>query len=326
MISSWYNAGIKIAAVEGKQLANATDLPLAQAQAFIQKIRNALDELAILPLGAELLEELRTSNKKCTIFSSDAAYYGAGPVCVMDPQTVEADAARRIKPFRAPQASFVKALNQWQSKAPSNEAMKKRGGFLSKRGRGGPSSVMQPPPRLMVPGEPRSNMSSNVYSRELNRIITASNMDRKMVATLAGVSLYELTQMEEGTLEVSNDVYIKLAMLLYPFLTPGPGSDSAIRFASIDDEPDFIILGHELIHGWRMMKGMRITDRNAFSWEEEAMTTGIPPFTNFKYTENKLRIQLCGSPLRRNYPGAQPMSSMAMDANQGCQVRKEDPH
>ena len=168
-------------------------------------------------------------------------------------------------------------------------------------------------------------MSATVYSRELNRIITASGMPRKMVATLVGVSLLDLTHMEEGTKEVDNDTYIKLATLLYPFLTPGPGSDSAIRFAPIAEEPDFLLLGHELIHGWRMMTGMRITDDNNFSWEEEAMTTGIPPFVNFKYTENKLRAQLCGSPLRRDYPGAQPLSSAAKGINQHCQVRNEDP-
>ena len=139
-------------------------------------------------------EEFRTCGKKCTIFAANSLWLSAGPVCVMDPQTVQADADRRIKPFRSPKKAFVKALQKWQDAAPSDQAMKRRGSFLSSRGAKTKTTVntgpaLQPPPRLVVPGEPKMTMSATVYSRELNRIITASGMPRKMVATLVGVSL-----------------------------------------------------------------------------------------------------------------------------------------
>ena len=54
------------------------------------------------------------------------------------------------------------------------------------------------------------------------------------------------------------------------------------------DDPGFIILGHELVHVWRMVTGVRIFQGG---WEEEAMTTGLPPFLNMEFSENKLRAR-----------------------------------
>jgi hypothetical protein len=58
-----------------------------------------------------------------------------------------------------------------------------------------------------------------------------------------------------------------------------------------------VMLGHELIHAWRMMTGRRIVARG---WEEEMMTVGLGPGADLPFTENKLRSE-AGHPLRTSY-------------------------
>ena len=38
-----------------------------------------------------------------------------------------------------------------------------------------------------------------------------------------------------------------------------------------------------------------------YGWEEEAMTVGLPPFSNMDFTENKLRIEYGGLAIRPDY-------------------------
>jgi len=59
-----------------------------------------------------------------------------------------------------------------------------------------------------------------------------------------------------------------------------------------------VALGHELIHAWRVLAG-RVLYR--YGWEEEAMTVGLPPYSNMKYTENRLRIEFGGLAIRPEY-------------------------
>ena len=66
------------------------------------------------------------------------------------------------------------------------------------------------------------------------------------------------------------------------------------------------VLGHELIHAWRMMAGRRIVTQG---WEEEAMTAGVGPFLNWKFTENSLRSEL-KLPLRAKYQTGQCSSEL----------------
>jgi hypothetical protein len=123
-----------------------------------------------------------------------------------------------------------------------------------------------------------------------------------------------------------------MSLVLYDFLTPGPGCATSIRFQSYDSfRRDFggdfdelevgafetkknvwrnlmsVILGHELIHAWRMMTGKRLVFAGA--WEEEAMTTGVGPFLDWSPSENSMRKEF-SMPLRAKYQTGSCASGM----------------
>jgi hypothetical protein len=49
---------------------------------------------------------------------------------------------------------------------------------------------------------------------------------------------------------------------------------------------------HELVHAWRNVAGLRLFDDAQACGldDDEVMTTGFPPYTYEKYTENKFRL------------------------------------
>jgi hypothetical protein len=138
-----------------------------------------------------------------------------------------------------------------------------------------------------------------------------------------------------GEKAIDDKTYYTISFLFYDFLTPGVGCATSIRFQPYDSfrrdfQGDFgeleigrmetkrnlwrnlmaVILGHELIHVWRMMTGKRLVFAGA--WEEEAMTTGVGPFLNWTPTENSLRQEF-RMPLRDKYQTGTCASAMMMD-------------
>jgi hypothetical protein len=111
-----------------------------------------------------------------------------------------------------------------------------------------------------------------------------------------------LQDMIDGHVEIDDVTYLKLSLHLHDWLERGEGINVVIGFsanpksACAEDacadwekgDVPFIILAHELIHAWRMMTGRRIFLGGI---GEEHMTTGLPPYTSMKFTENKLRAQ-----------------------------------
>jgi Effector protein len=100
-------------------------------------------------------------------------------------------------------------------------------------------------------------------------------------------------------------------------LTPGKGTgawvvwDPSLEKVGQDldqraawmDRPAWIALAHELIHGWRLASGRRVFRPCGVGGEyyyEEAMTVGLPPYDQCRFTENRLR-RLKGLPLRTFY-------------------------
>lgn len=302
-----YSAGIRIAGAVGVRWAQKRDLPDTEADAFIAVVRGHLDQVRSIPLGQSLITAMGQSGHTCTIFACDAAYLSQGSVTQMEQQNAANDLARMIKPFRSPDQKLLTALRKEQQKA---------GGFVTAAPQtlqhadapklGGHRAPPAAGRRIGIGGHRPDTSTRSIYSAELTRILDRANItfSRAQVAKLAGRTPDELQQMEDGTLAIDNDTYYRLAFLLYEWLTPGAGTNTVIRYAAdikhfdkTKGDISCIVLGHELIHAWRMMIGRRIVSAG---WEEEAMTTGIPPFVNLPYTENKLRQQ-CGMPLRQHY-------------------------
>jgi hypothetical protein len=304
-----YQAGVQIAGAVGVRWGQRRDLPDPEADRFIEVVRAHLDQLKLIPLGNELLTSIGRSGRTVTIFASDPAYASKGSVTLMEQQDAANDLARMVKPFRSPDRKLLAALQKDQLKA---------GAFVTAKPAGLQSSAApqlgghRAPPPTPSPGptigghRPAPETTATYYSRELTAILDRASaaLSRAQVAKLVGRTPDELARMEAGKLDIDDDTYYRLAFSLYEFLTPGSGINTVIRYVvditafdkkKADVAP--MVLGHELIHAWRMMTGRRVVPNG---WEEEAMTTGIPPFTTLHFTENKLRMQ-CGMPLRPHY-------------------------
>ena len=141
-------------------------------------------------------------------------------------------------------------------------------------------------------------------------------LNRDAIARLLNIPVHDFKAMEAGTKAIDANTDARLRSYLYDFLKPGPGTDCHIGFnhvrLSISEEhkrhlpaseyyknrPVPVALAHELVHAWRVMVGRKLYSRG---WEEEAMTVGLPPFSNMKYTENRFRVEFGGLAIRPEY-------------------------
>jgi hypothetical protein len=95
----------------------------------------------------------------------------------------------------------------------------------------------------------------------------------------------------------------KLVRILRHWTDKGGGSSCGIYFdpniveSCVGDtmakRPPAVGLAHELCHAWRNMTGLRLfDDAQACGFDDdEVMTTGIPPYSNERYSENLFRSQ-----------------------------------
>jgi Effector protein len=127
--------------------------------------------------------------------------------------------------------------------------------------------------------------------------------------------------MEEVPEAVGSIEFLQRGLVAYHImdhLTPGPGTGAwvvwdplldrvhtdlpAERRAAWMDRPPWIALAHELIHGWRLVTGRCVfrPGRGIENYYEEAMTVGLPPYDQCRFTENRLR-HFKALPLRNFY-------------------------
>lgn len=136
------------------------------------------------------------------------------------------------------------------------------------------------------------------------------------IARLVGATPGHLKEMAAGKRAILPNVDAKLRVYLYDFLTPGTGESCHVNFNHLRDNlsddhkkylppgltwehrPPAVALGHELIHAWRVMSGRVLFP---YGWEEEAMTVGLPPFSNMPLTENRIRVDWGNLAIRPHY-------------------------
>jgi hypothetical protein len=161
--------------------------------------------------------------------------------------------------------------------------------------------------------------------RIMDRARTKYSDPWRLCEQLTGKSREQLNLMAVGELAIDDNTYFKICVFFYPFLNPGPGTDTQVRLQfevglrgfelnlkggyDYKNDPHAvrsdIMLGHELIHAWRMMNGRRIVIQG---WEEEAMTVGLAFAAGWPMTENQLRVE-AGHPRRNKYSGMVDNSS-----------------
>lgn len=260
MIERDWAPTIKVAGAKSKKkYEDAVALDDVAGRAFVDRICGLLDTLDSKPSGHALLDEIKATGKQVTIFLDDAS--GSGSAALPYPGTATNEYSRFVKLRQIPQAALT-ALRRADA------------AFISPTMQG------------------YAALFHATVEHAIGRVgRDEANRARNQAAVILGITRDEFDQIEAGAAPLKPEAYHRFAMYYYDHLVPGDGCTVGLRFdptqAGVKD-PELIILGHEMVHVWRMVKGMRIFEGG---WEEEAMTTGLPPFTNMKFSENKLRAE-----------------------------------
>lgn len=313
MIRYVYNqcTAIQVVGWQGKSLTQGREMTRLEFQPFEQRMIRLLEKLRATKSGRFLFESLVRTGRMVRIHSGDDYDDNA---CKMDPNIATGGPVAEIKPFRPAHHNVPLALKgseqAWRGlDANDNRTAQKQNIKNQMVGLGRAVSKEETAPVL------QAMLNRTHLGMTLDPAITQSRFMRPHVELpqRLNISSTDFDNMLHGLMYMPDDVYYPLCFLLYDYATPGGGTNAQVRvmnqmtfdhdFANdVRDEGkvlrstqetatrlDAVILGHELIHAWRIMAGRRVV---AGGWEEEAMTSGIGPFSRWKLTENALRSDL----------------------------------
>jgi Effector protein len=311
MTITQYSQAIRIHDFEGSELGNGNTIQdPKRAKQFIKNVTAAADGLKKLATGRLLLEEINNSGKTVDIIL--AAKGKDGCAMTVPNGNFQAQVNAMVKSFRP----FVTNLEHAQKDNSANLGIKGRNLQM-------PSRAVEFYQRQV--DQHLGGQTAEAMLPEFQKIIERASRRYsdpfKMLSQLTGINLIELFQMSKGKKPIDDSTYFKICVYFYEFLQPGPGCNTAVRLEfdvgladtkggrnykkSVDAVEPRIMLAHELIHAWRMMKGRRIVRRG---WEEEAMTVGLAFAAGWPITENRLRME-AGQPRRSSYSGLTDVSS-----------------
>jgi hypothetical protein len=305
-INAWYSPGIRIYGKKGPSFVTGADMSSAEASAYIATAKKWLEQLKKLPTGAALLQEIDASGRICYIMegpnpmANKAMLFSTDPapstLVATDPtkQRVLQDLLRKqLGGMAAPITPPKKILIQ--DKEVQSAA------YASLKG------------QLAAIGAPqhKTDTSGNLVTLTTNMRAGGISNPIVSLSTCTGRSTLEVQDWLMGVDSPDRDSYFRIVAAYYEYFPRGAGVDTVVLLAAGADAhtPDYIQLGHELIHAWRMMTGRRIVGGN--SWEEEAMTVGLAPFAGLRFTENALRRD-ARLPARLKYGGMVAASSESM--------------
>jgi hypothetical protein len=300
-----YNGSISIYNLKGPEIGSAAAMPKAEYEDFEHFIVSLLDGLKKCPTGRDILHRIGFSGHQCSIY---CASDDKDNVASKNPSSMQNDIAASIVPFRPRHENLTVVMKGNQTIQDDYRLQMQRMGEAT--------SFQRTAPELM-----------NVLERA--RVKFPDPL--RQLPPLCGISVRDFGLMLAGQKPMDDKTYYTLCFILYDYLTPGTGCATQVRFMSparfkADFKGDIeeadtkwyrserktaklvamAVLGHELIHAWRMMAGRRLVTQG---WEEEAMTAGVGPFLNWKLTENCLRKEM-KMPLRQKYQTGQCSSEM----------------
>jgi hypothetical protein len=294
-----YSNGIKICARQGKSYENAKGMEHSEWSAFIDHVWKTLDRIKKTSVGRKLISEIDSSGHRCHIFSAGDLMSDPN-VAGKWPKAFASDVAASPAPFR-PRHKNVPMLKREKEALGLVKQNLTNLGELKKKAQTAPELI---------------TILERARAKFPNPI---QDLPPKL-----GITTQDLIEMCLAMRPIDDRTYYYISFYCYDYLTPGPGCDSTVRFQPYDkfvelmktmpewDEFNVgilnteknkvrniaaVLLGHELIHCWRMMRGRRVV---SMGWEEEGMTVGLGPFLNWPMTENQLRKEL-GLPLRTKY-------------------------
>lgn len=319
-----YSSAITIKFVKGKDLSTAQNLVGDRAKAFEYFVLTALEALEKIPTGRNLLRAVSQTSHRCIIFAGNEQDVSQDGCALPYPAGIGSGMARMAKTFRPIQKNLTVSMKQ--NKAAAIVAKQKGNTQAAESWMEGYQKAKAGKLEAGV----KTGMivtktdAKDEFVRVLKRALKKPGLITRACGT-AGISIDDLIAMVCGEKKMSDEVYYSLCYSLYDCLTPGVGCGTQVRLMQPDifmaqgfakeiyDEcktlfsskkkgwakAAAILLGHELVHAWRMMAGLRIVDSGM---DEELITVGFGPFTSFPLTENRLRADF-KVPLRHSYQG-----------------------
>jgi hypothetical protein len=313
-----YSNKIEIRGWAGKSITEGAAMERKRGAKFIDHVKDALKKLKKLKTGMKLLEEINTSAHTCVIFCSglnnqDKEFDG----CAQTNPTPSYGAMDNamIRTFRP---RFKNMPQVWRATSPNFVTPQ------NPKGRGVEEVSWREGFRQLVGHKETRGEKAPELINIMNRARTKHADPWRICEQVTGKSREQLNLMAIGELPIDDNTYYKICIFFYPFLQPGPGTSTQVRLqfavaltgdVEIKGGKDYkhdqhavradIMLGHELIHAWRMMTGRRIVIQG---WEEEAMTVGLAFAAGWPMTENQLRVE-AGHPRRNRYKGMVPFNS-----------------
>ncbi len=323
-----YSKAISIWPEEGQQLfsnGKKSGSPIVGkgGASFVTKVANTLDKLARLPTGARIISEIDASGHECHIFSGGKLLGYDGCAQALDTRSVEQEINRMVVSFRPrTQNLLVREKDRSSSggqKTGAEKYWEKK--FFEHLGYDEDAYIEA------VSGELHVIMS---------RLACKVSDPWRFVSQIVGKTVKELVDMSLGRIPCDDSTYYKICFMFYDYLTPGSGISTQVRLtpqiraegmnshwfrkkknykgdwtAARED----IMVGHELIHAWRMMVGRRVVRGG---WEEEAMTVGLSFAAGWGFTENRLRNE-AGQPRRLTYSHTDFSSAYGLGLKSGAQ-------
>lgn len=278
MTTMYYSARIW---VEGKRTRDGSFGSLAadKAKEFIETTKGVLDAIKATSMGAQMMNEINNNEGNHTVTVYRTWNIEGGPY-----QGGEDVGTSMVKPLNQKVAGRLEISNVLDRATSDTSGRSQVAKFFG---------VGKARPRFI---------------------------GRKGIERLVGLSENDLKKIEEGKKPIDPVTDAKLRSYLYDFLTPGPGSDCLIAFnhkkvnyseghlrhLPMSKNPLHlplpVVLAHELVHAWRVLTGRVLY---YYGWEEEAMTVGLPPFSNMRFTENRFRVEFnnTGLAIRPEYAG-----------------------
>jgi hypothetical protein len=308
---------------------NGRTMDMNEFAPFRDHVADLMAIIATTKAGRRLFGHLDATNKRVRVHSGADLQDNA---CKMDPNTADNGRNSAILTFRPAHHNNPIGLkgseNAWRGLDPNDDRTAAKDNVKNQMGGYG-FAVKKADTAPVLDAVLARTQMGNTLSPQMSN--TRFSKPKEQLPKRLNITAAAFRDMYEGRAYIPDDVYYPLCFLLYDYVIPGAGTNAQVRLMNamtfaFDFKNDVdamktkkftrdenalileaVVFAHELIHAWRMMAGRRVVTSG---WEEEAMTTGIGPFSGWRMTENAFRAEL-GLKARTSYANPTHSSNLA---------------
>ena len=315
-------------------------MDMKEFEPFRDHVVDLMTVVASAKAGRRLFQYLDATNKRVRVHSGADFQDNA---CKMDPNTADNGKNSSILSFRPAHHNNPLGLKgsekAWRGLDPTDDRSATKANVKQQVAGFGMAVTKAETAPVLDAVLARTQMGNTLSPQMSN---TRFSKPKEQLPKRLNISAAAFKDMYEGRAYIPDDVYYPLCFLLYDYMIPGAGTNAQVRIMNpmtfaYDFKNDIdaikakkatreqkaitleaVVFAHELIHAWRMMAGRRVVTGG---WEEEAMTTGIGPFSGWRMTENVVRGEL-GLHTRTSYASPTHSSNIAMSWSDGTTAPK----